>query len=180
MSKRAPDPFPTFTRTGVPDEFSAIDKSIADGAEADRLIERLQEIDRKGVGAADGLTGEDIRFVAYAAVVFRVRRDTPLSEGHLRLLAAALGIERAPPGIGRQFGIAPVENHAAFIAAADVVARDTKISKNKLAMLVGVSRRTIDRWLKMPEFQRRAKASRELEMMAPDIYARRANQSHSG
>jgi hypothetical protein len=163
---RAPDPFPIFTRTGTPDDMNALDHNIE--VIAPRLIADLARAKRTGVGTKSPtlrliLKPEDVRFLAYALVVHRTRRGGVLSEAHLQLLHAALDIRRQSVRGAKAAGLPPVKNLEKFLAAADLQARETNISENRLASKAGVDRKTIRAWRMMKEFKQRVRSTRYFE-----------------
>lgn len=148
-SPRAPDPFSVFGRTGTPEDMSGLDRDIE--AVADRLI-----------GGDTDLRPEDVRYLGYALAVYRTRRGMVLTEDHLRLLAAALGIERMSLRAAEKVGLPPVRDHEKFLAAADAVAAQPDVSDYALARIAGVDRGTIRRWRELRAFWRRVRIARFL------------------
>ena len=156
---RAPVPFPIFERRGVPDDINRMDRDIEQIA--DRLIADLDRAKR--TSATPGLKPEDVRFLAHTLVVHRTRRGGVLSEHHLRLLYAALGIQRQSVRAANFVGLPPVEDLAKFYAAADLQACEPNISINRLASEVKVERKTICAWRKLKEFKERVRFIRYLK-----------------
>jgi hypothetical protein len=155
---RAPDPFPTFERTGTPGEMDAADANIE--ALSDKLIGALSRAKDLPAGSNDDLKPEDVRFLAYALAVHRTRKGKVLSEAHLSLLAAALGIHRTSTRAAAEIGLPPVRDLPKFHEAADAEALYPDISENKLAQLIGVANKTIREWREMPTFQARVSFGR--------------------
>jgi hypothetical protein len=169
-ARRAPDPFPTFTRCGVPDNFAQFDKAIdiyADEwiAALAKANQALSKRDRKR------LKREDILFLVYTAVVYATRHHGKLTEAHLRLLHAALGIKRPSKRATEFIGLANVEepNRFKMLSAADIEARDADISDRELARRLGVARGTIRNWRKAPSYNDRVAYIRALEKIEDEL-----------
>lgn len=160
-NKRAPDPWEIFPRTGTPEDMAALDRNIEQIA--DQLIAVLDHVKSQPAATqADGLKAEDVRFLAYALITYRSRRDGVLTEHHLRLLAAALAIQRQSLAATAFVGMPAIDKLDEFLAATALQANEPKISETKLAKAVGVDRKTIRGWRKLPEFDRRVHTIRFL------------------
>lgn len=167
---RAPDPFPLFQRTGTPDDMDALDGNIE--AVADMLVAALDHAKSKPVASEPNrIKPEDARYLAYSLAVHRSRHDRPLTEHHLRLLAAALAIERPSVRAGEVVGLPPVKDLQKFTEAADAEAREPGISQNKLAKAVSVEQATIRAWRKLPGFKSRVQYVRWLEANHDAVWA---------
>jgi DNA-binding XRE family transcriptional regulator len=128
-------------------------------ATADRLIAALNHAkDYPSSPQPDGRKPEDVRFLAYTLTFYRTQRGKVLSEGHLRLLHAALGIQRPSIAVTEALGMPRVQKIDEFLEASAIQAADPDISENKLAKSVGVGRDTIKRWRAMPQFYSRIDA----------------------
>jgi hypothetical protein len=75
---------------------------------ADELVSRL-EMNAEHPQCHEKLTNEDIRVITYVLIVHRSRRGGVLGEGHLRLLAHALGIKRESVRGAEYLGLLPVK-----------------------------------------------------------------------
>jgi hypothetical protein len=152
---RAPDPFPIFTRNGVPDGMW-MDRDTETAA--NELIEKLKRI-RKSGARRGHLKERGIGFLTYALIVSQTRaKRAPLSEDHLRLLAEVLKIGEVPDGVAEYVGLPrAINNQEAFNRAADIWASEPTIGDSELARAVGVDRKTIPLWKKDPAFRGRAR-----------------------
>ena len=164
--QRAPDPFPIFKRAGTPDGLNELDcniECIADGLIADLRRAQRTTARARSPKLRPTLKPEDARFLTYALIVHRTRHGGVLSEAHLRLLHAVLGIQRLSLRAAEAAGMPAVKDFAAFVSAADLEAREPTISENRLARGVGVDRKTIRAWRKMKEFGEHVRATRYFE-----------------
>jgi hypothetical protein len=165
--KRAPDPIPKpnpwkgtsyeewaeGASTGTLLEVDLLDRCIEE--KADDLINALERA-KKYPAKGDTLRVEDVRALVYSVCVNRTRfRKEPLTEGHLRLLAAALEFRKLPSRAANYLGFPPLEpgHLEKFLNAADLQARTPSSSISQLAKTAGVTRATIRNWKKGEKFK---------------------------
>lgn len=159
-SEDAPYPFTVFARTGFPGDISALDRDIC--RVADESIAALNYAKSKPAAKEPNhLKPEDVRFLAYSLPAFRTRNDEALTENHLRLLAAALGVDRVPARAAEMFGIPSIRNQTKFLAAAECQACAPTISVRRHAAIAAVDRKTIRAWRKEENFESAVRAFRD-------------------